>query len=415
MRLESGKHAGRGGFRPRHAGILGAVAVVLLCVAYVVASMVAAVPATAAVTSVSTNITRAPVALDWPSTGTAAVEAVGYSGLLASTDADTGVPIGSIAKTITAMVILTTKPIAAGTNGPKITLTEKDVATYWKVRNNGGSWARAIAGATLTERQGLTAMFLPSANNYAITLSTWAFGSTSAYLAAATTWLRTHELTHTHVADASGLSPKTVSSPHDLIQIGKLLLQDPILAKIVGTQAATEPAAGDLTNTNKLLGIDGIDGIKTGSTDEAGDCLLFSATATIGTHAVRIVGVVLDAPSHPQLWSSVRALLTSVKAGLHDVTVAHAGEVFGTYTTAWGATAGLIASETRKVLVWSDTPISVAVTAKPLEIAPEGLQAGTVTFRHDNETSTVPLTLTAALPAPSAIWRFTNPRVLHTI
>ncbi len=48
--------------------------------------------------------------------------------------------------------------------------------------------------------------------------------------------------------------------------------------KISLTTAAGEPSGYLLRNTNELLGIDGIDGVKTGTTARAGQCLIISAT-----------------------------------------------------------------------------------------------------------------------------------------
>jgi D-alanyl-D-alanine carboxypeptidase (penicillin-binding protein 5/6) len=106
-----------------------------------------------------------------------------------------------------ALVVLDAKPLAEGEVGPQITFTEADVTFYTDELAHDGSIAPVVAGTSLTERQTLEALLIPSANNYAKSLAMWAYGSVSSYLAAARDWLSSHHLTQTTVVDTSGLSP----------------------------------------------------------------------------------------------------------------------------------------------------------------------------------------------------------------
>jgi len=64
--------------------------------------------------------------------------------------------------------------------------------------------------------------------------------------------------------------------------------------------AGTDTGVGIIQNTNQLLGTDGVLGIKTGTTDEAGSCLLFAARyACRGRAKVTIVGVIMGDTSAP--------------------------------------------------------------------------------------------------------------------
>lgn len=381
----------------------------LVAVVYLSTTLLAPIPATAAVASHETSIVQPEAQLDWPAFGSAADCAVGYSGVLAAHGPETSVPIASITKTITALVVLDARPIPAGQEGAPIDFSDADVVILGQVQANDGSWAPVVAGSSLTERQTLEAMLLPSANNYAISLATWAFGSVDAYLPVANAWLAAHRLTHTHVADASGLNPRSVSSTSDLIQIGKLVLADPTLSAIVGMQQANLPAVGLLKNTNSLLGRYGIDGIKTGSTDEAGECLLFSADLTVGSQRVTVVGAVLGAPDHKSLYAAVGAFLISVKSGFHDARLSAPGQTFASYTTAWGTSAKLVTAQARSVLVWSDTPVMVATEARATQLAASGATVGSVNFTIGRKTITEPLRVKAALTGPDAMWRILHP------
>lgn len=387
----------------------GGLAAVLIVGGYATGVLVAPLPATAAVATHQTSIVPPAAQPAWPAFGAAAVGAIGYDGVLASHGTDASVPIASITKTITALVLLDAKPIAPGTDGPLIPFTDADVAILGQVQANDGSWAPVVSGSTLTERQGLEAMLLPSANNYAISLTNWAFGSAEDYLPAANAWLSARGLTDTHVADASGLSPHSVSSTGDLIELGKLVLADPILSSIVGTAATELPAIGLLKNTNRLLGQQGIDGIKTGSTDEAGECLLFSADVTVQAKQVTVVGVVLGAPDTDALYPAVSTLLASVQNGFHDVELTDPGQKFASYTTAWGASTQLIATETRSVLVWSDTPITAVLKSTPLRPGAPVEGAGSIEFTVGTKTISEPLRARTALAGPDPFWRLLHP------
>lgn len=402
----------RSKYRRRRLAVFGTLGVLLLAGAYALGVLVAPLPAVAAAAASEQTITPAAAQIAWPAEGSAAVGAVGYSGLLAQHGADAAVPIASMTKTITALVVLAAKPIQKGSEGPTITFTDADVAIFHQVIANGGSWAPVVAGEQLTEKQALQAMLLPSANNYAISLANWAYGSVPAFLTAANTWLDSHGLHDTHLTDPAGLDPGTVSTASDMVDIGKRVLANPVLADVVKTPTITLPGAGTQDNGNKLLGHDGIDGIKTGFTDEAGHCLLFSAKVNVGEHQVTIVGVELGAASYAELWATVPPLLTSAKDGFHSVALTGATKTFGTYATEWGASSALVSTAPSSMLVWSNAPIAVTTQTVPMRVGAAGERIGTVTFTQGKTVVTRPLTLAKAIPDPGFWWRFTHPLTL---
>ncbi|WP_223690554.1 D-alanyl-D-alanine carboxypeptidase family protein [Leifsonia poae] len=401
--------ARRNVYRRRRIVVFGLLGVVLVSVLYVAGSLFAPVPATAAVTSHQATIAQPAAKLAWPGSGSSGITAPAYSGATAFHGSAASVPIASITKTITALVVLDKKPLTAGSDGPTIRFTQKDVDIWNEVIAEGGSWAPVVAGTSMTEKQALEAMLLPSANNYAITLANWSYGSTGAFVKAANSWLTANKFTGTHMDSPDGLTPGSVSTPKDLLGIGKLVLADPVLSSIVSLKTVTLPGAGEQDNTNSLLGVDGIDGLKTGNTDEAGYCLLFSARVTVGDTKVRVVGVVLGAQSHDDLWASVKALLGSMKNGFHEVEASTIGQSYGTYTTPWGAKTTLVSTKAKSFVVWSDTPIQVAVQTRPLQAGAKGDVVGQVTFTLDGKTQTAPLALASELTDPGFLWRLAHP------
>ncbi len=399
-------------YRRRRIVVFGVLGVLLLSAAYSLGVMLAPLPASAATLHPTHTIASSAAKPAWPAVGSAAISAVGYDGLLAQNGSTASVPIASMTKTITALVVLDAKPIPAGSEGPTITFTSADVQIFNQVIAEGGSWAPVVAGEQLTEKQALEAMLLPSANNYAISLAIWSHGSVAGFLTTANSWLKAHGFNGTHLTDPSGLDPGTVSTASDLVGIGKLVLANPVLSTIVKTQTVTLPGAGTQDNGNALLGKDGIDGIKTGFTDEAGHCLMFSAQAEVGGKTMTLVGVVLNEQSYGALWSTVPPLLASAKDGFHSVPLTGAGMTFGSYTTPWGAKATVVSPTPSSTLVWSDTPITVSTTARPVTVAAAGDTVGTATFTVGKTTVTKPLTLKHAVPGPGFWWRFTHPFAL---
>jgi len=396
-------------YRRRRIAFFGGLALVLAGLVYVVSAGTAPLPSAAAAVVRPEPLTGAAAQPAWPNFGESAIGAVGFDGVLASHGDQVSVPIASITKMVTSLVILEAKPLAAGEQGPKITFTDADVNIYYDTIAENGSSAPVVAGMVLTERQALEAMLLPSANNYAVSLATWAYGSVDKYLAAASAWITAHKLTGTTVVDTSGLSASSKSTPSDLVEIAKMVEANPVLAEIVAMTTADLPTIGVVTNTNKLLGDFGVDGIKTGTTDEAGACLLFSADFTVGTEKVTLVGVMLGGDTHSELNTAIADLIQSVKPGFQQLTLTKAGAPFASYTSAWGQTSRAVAAEEKSVLVWSDTPVTAKASAKPVGTARSGDTVGTVDFQVGSRTISVPLLLDGTVSDPGLGWRFSHP------
>jgi D-alanyl-D-alanine carboxypeptidase (penicillin-binding protein 5/6) len=392
--------------------VFGALGVVLGAVFYLPMTLLAPIaPVPAAVAPV--EVEAQPVAtLEWPAIGASAVGAIGYDGVLGAAGQDAPVPIASITKIISALVVLEARPLALGDTGPDIAFTAKDVAIRAAYQSVNGKTEPVSAGLVLSQRQVMDVMLVESANNYAESLVTWAFGSVEEFLPVAERWLADKGLASTSISDATGMSPRNVSTAADLVTLGKLALADPVVNAIVGTPIEQVPGVGELKNSNALLGIDGIRGIKTGTLDEAGACLLFAADYAVGDETVTIVGAVLGGTDHKALNLTVRTLLADVLAGFREVTLTTAGEPFGSYTTAWGETARLVAAEDASVVVWSDTPVDTTISADEVGVAKRGADLGEAVFTVRGEVITVPLELDTTITDPGAWWRLTNPAAL---
>ena len=241
----------------------------------------------------------------WPAYGQAAVQ-VGQSQVQAGPNQHAA-PIASVAKVMTAYLVLRDHPLRLGQDGPTITLTDADVADTDRRRGQQESVVSIAAGEQLTERQALQALLLPSANNIAAVLARWDAGSADRFVARMNATARSLGMTHTRYTDPSGYDDATVSTAADQVRIVDRAMRLPVFASIVATPSATLPVAGTVHNTNTLLGYNGFVGVKTGSTAAAGGCFAFQAIRWIDGKQTTITGVVLGQPGHNQIAAGLAA------------------------------------------------------------------------------------------------------------
>jgi serine-type D-Ala-D-Ala carboxypeptidase (penicillin-binding protein 5/6) len=192
---------------------------------------------------------------------------------------DQPLPPASTAKIITALVVLeranlddivTVSPAAAATEGSRMGLQ---------------------AGERLTVRDLLYGLLLPSGNDAAVALAEHVAGSTADFVALMNQTSAGLGLGQSHFVNPHGLdADDQTSSAADLAKAAMAALKYPVFAGIVATPTA-QIAGHALTNTNELLGsLPGADGIKTGTTDAAGECLV----ASVSRRGHRLLAVLLN-------------------------------------------------------------------------------------------------------------------------
>ncbi|HSX23803.1 MAG TPA: serine hydrolase [Candidatus Saccharimonadales bacterium] len=350
-----------------------------------------------------------PVTLPLPAYGQAAVSAVGY-GLLANHGGSNPLPIASVAKVITAMAVLKVHPIATGTKGETITITDQDVERYNKYIDDGQSVIRVEAGEQLTEYQALQALLIPSANNIADALVNWAFGSNDEYLAFVNPFAKTLGMHSTTIADASGFSPKTTSTAVDLAKLAELATSQPIIADIVSQSQADLPVVGTVDNVNSLVGRNGIIGIKTGNTDEAGGCYLFAARRAIDAgHSVTVVGSIVGAPNLARALNDAQPLLDATFKNFQTVTPVRVGTVLGTISQFKGPSVPLVAARDLSLVAWNGQTIRSDMNLRKLSHSvSQGDQAGTLSLYDGTQVLQVPAIAKNAIAPHSFWWRLTH-------
>ncbi|TMM17175.1 MAG: D-alanyl-D-alanine carboxypeptidase [Actinobacteria bacterium] len=241
----------------------------------------------------------------WPAFGQAAFQ-IGQSQVHAGPNQHAA-PIASVAKVMTAYLVLRDHPLRLGEDGPTITLTDADVADTERRGRQRESVVSVAAGEQLTEWQALQALLLPSANNIAAVLARWDAGSADRFVARMNAIARSLGMSHTRYTDPSGYDDATVSTAADQVRIVDRAMRLPVFASIVATPSATLPVAGTVRNTDTLLGHDGFVGVKTGSDDAAGGCFAFRAIRWIDGKRTTITGVVLGQPGHDQIAAGLAA------------------------------------------------------------------------------------------------------------
>jgi len=349
--------------------------------------------------------------LPWPNTGQAALSINGSAIRLDHAE-QKAVPTASTAKVMTALSILDKKPLKNGEQGPTITLTEDDVISYRNYIAKQGSVVAVSAGEKITQRQALQAILLPSANNMADTLATWAFGSLANYTAYANQKAEQLGMKDTYIADASGFSPATVSTATDLTLLGEAALKNETLAGIVNTATATIPVAGEIRNRNFVLGQNGNIGIKTGNTDEAGGVFMFAANVTPDKQAepIRITGAIMGAPTVGIAVQSSQPFSQAVIDGFSTETIIRAGDVVARYTAPWGQIVDAIASKNVSVLRWKGQALTPTITVDTITSDADKTKAvGRISAKTSFSKSTTPITLNGSFTPPSIWWRLTHP------
>jgi D-alanyl-D-alanine carboxypeptidase (penicillin-binding protein 5/6) len=364
-------------------------------------------------TPAALSVPGAPPTLPWPAGGQARLDVQGV-GTLGGSGTGNAVPIGSVAKVMTAYLVLKDHPLGVGESGPSITITAADVADYHARIPSGQSLVPVVAGEQLTQREALQALLLPSANNIAEVLAAWDAGSSSAFVDKMNATASSLKMSTTHYTDPSGFAPSTVSNAADQTLLGAQALELPAFAEIVALKKASLPVAGTVQNFNSLLGSNGVSGIKTGSTDEAGGNLVFSAHLSVAGQTLIVIGAVLNQPGKntPEQLAAVnkvtRDLLSAAREVVKEYTVLPAGAV-GQVRTAWGNTIVVRTSAPAQIVGWPGLPVTVvARPVRPGKQIRVGQHLGTLTVHGGGADNSVNLLADQALSGPSVWWRLTR-------
>ena len=381
----------------------------LLVLIIAVGQMLRGLPAVAAsVTIPSTTTIGELKQLQLPTAGSTSVSVVGL-GQVGSAGTTAARPIASVTKMMTAWVVLKDHPLSAGEAGPPLTTTSADAARYLQMVAQDQSSVAVTAGMTFSEFEMLEGMLIPSANNFAEMLAAWDAGSQAAFVQKMNAEAQALGMTNTRYADASGFSSSSVSTALDQLALERQLMQNPVFAQIVAMPQARLPGVGLVTNVNELLGQDGIIGIKTGFTEDAGGNLAFAARKTIGLQQVDIIGAVLGQVDRPAAFDATRRILSQLSQSLQLAKVVPAGLAVATINPAWGDKIDIVAGADAQMLYFPGMTLESTVEIDSLK-APlrAGDQVGWLNLKLGEQTQRVPLKLAADLPKAGIVWKLTR-------
>lgn len=189
---------------------------------------------------------------------------------------------------------------------------DDEVKVSTRAAGTGGSSMYLYAGQTITIRELLTGLMLRSGNDAAVAIAEHLAGSTEEFVNLMNR--KAHQLGayNSHFRNPNGLSaPGHYSTAFDLAWMSRYALANPAFAEIVSTKETSiewldrkgHSHDKSLRNTNKLLWmLEDADGVKTGTTGEAGPCLVSSATR--GNQ--KLIAVVLH--DHSRWFDSMKLL-----------------------------------------------------------------------------------------------------------
>lgn len=411
--------------------VLAAAVIALVAIACVGTVRLLAAPPTLTATATATTpwvpVGGTPPTVAAPPHGSLAVDALVGTAVthLAAADAATVRPIASVAKTMTALVVLDLHPLQPGQAGPVITMTQVDVDDYLRIASQNGSFVPVRVGERFSERELLLGLMLPSANNLALSAARWVDGSIAAFVARLNARASALGMSRTHFADPDGLDAGTTSTATDLLRLGEAAVANTSLVEVVSQTTATLPDGTVVTNLDRLLVLEpGWIGIKTGWTPQASGCLLFAARRqpVPGSPGLTVVGAALGQPpdltsgwTHPELGGAFDVARNAVQTALAQYAAVRVGSssipLSGRLSAPWGTSTGvLVSGPDRVVLLRLGDPLVVtthlrAVTAP----APAGTAAGDVTVSAGGTVvGQWTLVTTSAVDEPSAGWRLLN-------
>jgi len=224
-----------------------------------------------------------------------------------SVNADTPVAMASTTKIMTAMAAIQFSPSL----DQPVKVGQDAVA----MNTNGNSVAFLKEGDTVSLREALYALLLPSGDDAAVAIADAVAGSPARFVGLMNLEAALLGMRHTRYVNVHGLDEDGhYSTARDLTLLADYAMANPDFRAFVSTAHYVLPATAlhrDYTwdTTNNLLTkndhYDGIEGVKTGHTENAGYCLVFEAAHTDR----RLVGVVLGEKTDAKRFTDATALL----------------------------------------------------------------------------------------------------------
>ncbi|MGW1276344.1 D-alanyl-D-alanine carboxypeptidase family protein [Streptomyces tsukubensis] len=346
--------------------------------------------------------------------GAVAVEGVGTIGTYGPQEV---APTASVAKAMTAYVVLRDRPLKEGQEGKKITV-DKQAAEETK-RRDSESVAELSEGQEYTQKQMLQLMMIPSGNNAARLLARWHSGSEAAFVAKMNEAAKSLGMNNTVYTDPSGFKKTTTSTPEDQLKLAEAVMNDEVLREITNTTMMDIPGAGSIRNGNdRALLLDGVDGIKTGSSTPAGGNLLWSFVKPIDGTLYRVNGIAMNARSGDSPYQKTQkaidysvAMINAARKGLAGATIVKKGEAVGYLDNGLGGRVPVVATKDLKAVGWGGLELRLNLTMKKGDLPRSGNAGdviGELSIGSGPAREIVPVALRENLTEPSLTDKLTR-------
>ncbi|MGX1131335.1 D-alanyl-D-alanine carboxypeptidase (penicillin-binding protein 5/6) [Streptomyces glaucescens] len=359
--------------------------VLLLVIVFAVVQSMRALPAPTLQLTAEDSYTfdGGKVDIPWPQDGQAALDVQGI-GTFGSSGEQKPVPIASVAKVMTAYVILRDHPLKSGEEGPMIKIDQ-----LAEDQSNAGqeSTVDVFAGDEISEREALESILIASANNVARLLARWDSGSEKDFVAKMNATAKDLGMTNTTYTDPSGLNDTTVSTAVDQVKLAKAAMTQPAFREVAAMMSYDDYKGQNHRNWNELVGSNNVVGIKTGTTTSALGNLVFAAKKEIGGETRTIIGAVVRQPAGgPQntiLSAALHGgdqLIRAAQDALESATILKKGDVVGYVDDGLGGRTPVVATKDVTAVGWAGLEVKLSFAADELpHTAKAGTEVGTLT------------------------------------
>jgi D-alanyl-D-alanine carboxypeptidase (penicillin-binding protein 5/6) len=302
---------------------------------------------------------------------------------LAGKNPDERLPMASTTKIMLALLILEEDGVNLDEEVAVSDEAERFVGTVY---SNVG----LIEGERLSVRELLEAALIPSATEAVYTLADHlGGGSVDVFVEDMNQKADSVGLKNTHFENPAGIDESgQYSSARDLATMARAAMEYPTFAEIVDTERATITTQNreiEFFNTNNLLyAYEQADGVKTGTSLEAGPCLVASATEGDESY----IAVVLDAAGEEYRFEAARAALKYGFDNYEREALARGGEVYKELALPFRReeSVGLVAAKNVRGPAGPGLEVERRVTAREAPPAARvGQELGTVEVIVDGE------------------------------
>ncbi|NUP21529.1 MAG: D-alanyl-D-alanine carboxypeptidase [Streptomyces sp.] len=354
--------------------------------------------------------------MPWPEEGQGAVMVAG-TGTIGTFGEEKPVPTASVAKIMTAYVILREHPLKRDEPGPHITVDARTVK-----EGEAKDESRIVGlrvGQTFDLQDMLKMLMIPSGNNVARLLARWNTKTEdeSAFVRKMNEAARSLGMKNTTYTDPSGLDKGTVSTAVDQLRLAEAVMKFESFRAVVSMTYADIPEVGRIHNNNYPLISAGLSvrGIKTGSNTPAGGTLSWAAYKTLDGEDRLILGTMMDqhatgpdpngSTSLQLVLDNSEKVIKAVRDALTSATVVKKGQVVGHVDDGLGGRTPVVATKDLKVIGIPGQKLKVTFRDRDKALA-AGAKSGTVVGELAlgggvAEARSVPVALKSGLAEPS--------------